>query len=665
MEETKITIQSNEISTEPKAWSAETLMLSKYQPPEAVEKENRSGWVDYGSQNNYPQYLIELYKSSPIHNALVTTIAFMIKGKGTDTILDNALEGICLDLKMQGSFVAEVIWNIDYTEIVRINHLPFENCRLAYDRETDEVNGIWYSRDWQNSRSKKGKPEFIPMYNPECAQTEPRQVIYGHGIDAGSVYYPKPDYYGALNYIELSHQMGLYHVNNILNGLFPSFIINFVNGIPDKEMREQLRREWEDKLSGASNSGKFIMTFNQSKEQAPEITPFPLTDADKQYQFLSEETAKQIMVAHRITSPLLFGIRDNTGFGSNKEEMQIALDIFNHQVIQPYQRIICNAFEEILGEINIQLNSPFESAIMPAVETPTAIDGPVAPDAPVAAPATDSKVSDVTYNGAQIASALEIVAAVGLGTLTQEQAIVFLVQFLGLDVEVAKSMFNVTGAGDAVSKLELARSEKKKIERRNITQEESISWIEHLKNSAEYLDEEEWECISEEDVIDTDHEAKLHLEKFSADPFLFMNPDEKSKWGDKGLYKLRYQYSQNGGGKDSRDFCQEMVAMSKGGALFRYEDITNMSKAGVNEKFAPSGQNSYDIFTWKGGVYCHHFWKRKVFFRKKEKGKFLPNEGMKNEQPTTSVPSTLPSRGEEAIKPNNTESRGSLKYQNI
>jgi hypothetical protein len=572
---TQGTIENNET----KGWSAETLMLSRYQPPAAVEKENRSGWVDYGTQNNYPQYLIELYKSSPIHNALVTTIAFMIKGKGTGTILDNALEGISLDLKMQGSFVAEVIWSLDYSQIVKINHLPFENCRLAYDRETDEVNGVWYSRDWENCRTKRGKPEFIAMYNPECAQTEPRQVIYGHGIDAGSVYYPKPDYYGALNYIELSHQMGLYHVNNILNGLFPSFIINFVNGIPDKEMREQLRREWEDKLSGASNSGKFIMTFNESKEQAPEITPFPLTDADKQYQFLSEETAKQIMVAHRITSPLLFGIRDNTGFGSNKEEMQIALDIFNHQVIQPYQRIICLAFEEILGEITIELNSPF------------------APSLPV--PTTP-----------------------------------------------------------------VLQSEKKKIESRNITQDESKSWIEHLKNTAEYLDEDEWECVAEEDVTDTDLEAKLHLTKLSVDPWTFMKPDEQSKWGDKGLYKLRYQYSQNGGGRDSRDFCQEMVAMSKGGALFRYEDITNMSKAGVNGTFAPSGQNTYDIFTWKGGVYCHHFWKRKVFFRKQVKGKFLPNDGMKNERPTNSVPATLPSRGEEAIKPNNTPSRGSLKYPN-
>lgn len=419
------------------------IALSRYIPTEAVEKENRQGWIDYGNNNLYPQYLIDLYYNSPIHNALTNSIAFMIEGQGTGTILDNALQGISFDLKLQGAFVAEVIWSMDFTRVVKINHLPFENCRLAYDKEEEEITGIWYSRDWKNSRSKKGKPEFIPAFNPSMAQEQPRQVIYAHGMMAGSSYYPKPDYFGALNYIELSHQMGLYHVNNILNGLFPSFIINFLNGIPQKEEREAIRREWEERLSGANNAGKFLMTFNEDPTRTPEIKDFPLSDADKQYQFLSEETAKQIMVGHRVVSPLIHGIRDTTGFGSNKDEMLVGLEIFNNQVIKPYQRIIEDVFTPILGDVKIQMNSVFDEGeiidITPTNPTTEVTDG------------VAEKVSDVTYNGAQIASAVEIVANVSNGILTQEQAIVFLVQFLGLDVDVAKSMFQPSG--DAVAKL--------------------------------------------------------------------------------------------------------------------------------------------------------------------------------------------------------------------
>jgi hypothetical protein len=505
----------------------------------------------------------------------------MIEGKGTGTILDNALQGIAFDLKLQGSFCAEVIWSLDFTRIVQINHLPFENCRLAYDKDEDDITGIFYSKDWANTRSKKGKPEFIPAFNPSIAQEQPRQVIYAHGMMAGSSYYAKPDYFGALNYVELSYQMGMYHVNNILNGLFPSFIINFLNGIPQKEEREAIRREWETRLSGASNAGKFLMTFNEDPARAPQIESFPLSDADKQYQFLSEETAKQIMVGHRVVSPLIHGIRDTTGFGSNKDEMVVGLEIFNNQVIKPYQRIIERVFTPILGEINIEMNSPFNDEVV--VVEPT--------------------------------------------------------------VQTAELKKKVVAAENKISK------------------EDSALWLAYLKEKAEYIDEQEWELISDEEVTAPDEEENYRTEFMSVRGY--SNPDERDAL-DTGLYKVRYYYSKNFTYKDgeivTRDFCQEMVALSKEGALFRYEDIQDMSDAGVNGEFAPQGQSSYNLFIFKGGVYCRHAWFRKVFVRKREKGRFLPNDGLNNDRVVTGgVANELFPKGQEAVRPNDMPNRASLK----
>jgi len=561
----------------------QAINLSAYQPVEAVEKENRSGWIDYGSNNLYPSYLLNLFHNSPIHNALVNSIAYMIEGKGTGTILDNALQGIAFDLKLQGAFVAEVIWSMDFTRVVQINHLPFENCRLAYDKEEDDITGIFYSKDWANTRSKRGKPEFIPAFNPSLAQEQPRQVIYAHGMSAGSVYYPKPDYFGALNYIELSYQMGLYHVNNILNGLFPSFIINFLNGIPQKEEREAIRREWETRLSGASNAGKFLMTFNEDPARAPQIEAFPLSDADKQYQFLSEETAKQIMVGHRVVSPLIHGIRDTTGFGSNKDEMLVGLEIFNNQVIKPYQRIIERVFTPILGDINIEMNSPFDPEVV---------------------------VVEPTMQGVELKK--KVVAA-----------------------------------------------------ENKISAENSALWLAYLKEKAEYINEEEWELISDEEVTNPEAEENYRTEFMSVRGY--SNPDKKDTL-DTGLYKVRYYYSKNFTYKDgeivTRDFCQEMVALSKMGALFRYEDIQDMSDAGVNGEFAPQGQSSYNLFIFKGGVYCRHAWFRKVFVRKREGGRFLPNDGLKNDKVVTgAIANELFPKGEEAVRPNDMPNRASLKYK--
>jgi len=462
--------------------------------------------------------------------------------------------------------------------------------------------------------------------------------------------------------------MGLYHVNNILNGLFPSFIINFLNGIPQKEEREAIRREWETRLSGASNAGKFLMTFNEDPARAPQIESFPLSDADKQYQFLSEETAKQIMVGHRVVSPLIHGIRDTTGFGSNKDEMIVGLEIFNTQVIRPYQRIIEEVFTPILGDVNIEMNSVFDDGV--AIDSNAPIDVIDIPSTDVTETPTGitEKVSDVTYNGAQIASALEIVAAVGLGTLTQEQAIVFLVQFLGLDVDVAKSMFQ-TG-GDAVAKLSAQKKKvvaKKKVAvaENKISKEEGEAWVAHLREKAEYIDEQEWQLLSDEEVTNPEGEENYRTEFMSVRGY--DNPDEASKELDTGLYKVRYYYSKNFTYKDgelvTRDFCQEMVALSKDGALFRYEDIIKMGKnPDVNGQFAPSGSNTYSIWIFKGGVYCRHAWFRKVFVRKREKGRFLPNDGLKNDRVVTGgVANELFPKGIEAVRPNDMPNRASLK----
>jgi hypothetical protein len=556
----------------------QAINLSAYEPVEAIEKENRAGWIDYGFNNLFPQHLITLYYNSPIHNALTNSIAYMIEGQGTGTILDNALQGISFDLKLQGSFCAEVIWSMDFTRVVQINHLPFENCRLAYDKEEDDITGIFYSKDWANTRSKKGKPEFIPAFNPSIAQEQPRQVIYAHGMMAGSSYYAKPDYFGALNYVELSYQMGMYHVNNILNGLFPSFIINFLNGIPQKEEREAIRREWETRLSGASNAGKFLMTFNEDPARAPQIESFPLSDADKQYQFLSEETAKQIMVGHRVVSPLIHGIRDTTGFGSNKDEMVVGLEIFNNQVIKPYQRIIERVFTPILGEINIEMNSPFNDEVV--VVQPT--------------------------------------------------------------VQTAELKKKVVAAEN------------------DFSDEQGRVWINALKEKGEVVDLNEWELLSEEEVTDPHNEANFRQEYMSVRDYA--NAEERSPFGDTGLYKLRYAYSQNLS-EDSREFCQEMVGLSQSGLSFRFEDIEKMSKdPDINPNFGPGGSNTYDIFIWKGGAFCHHFWKRQIYIRKRDsKGRVLPNNGLENDKRVGNNP-FVPQKGREGIAPIDTPSRGSLKY---
>ena len=582
---------------------ATQIEMAKYVKIAPIERENVSrGWVNFGESNMYPQYLIELYNESPVHGSIVNSISQMIAGQGVvggnsianqylqSIKFDSILPNIARDLKLFGGYYLEIIWSMDRTTIAQVNHLPYENCRLGCSDEQDDVTGVWYSRDWSDMRKKKNIPHYIPMFNVDYKEELPKQVMFVHTLKLGSEYYPKPDYVGSVNYIELTRQIGEYHVNNILNGFFPSLIASFNNGIPSLEEQHMIKNNLTGSIQSAEKAGKVLIFFNEEKDRGVDFTAFPLTDADKQYQFLSEECTKQIMIAHRVTSPLLFGVRDGGGLGSNTDELKTALFIFQKQVIEPYQRLIADSVMEICKASNI-------------ISSPQVVPNEILQPEPV-------------------------------------------------EVQQKKK---VKSEHESVSKI-CCSSEK------DFTDEEGKQFIEDLKSKAEYIDSEEWELISEEEVTDPENELNFTSEMFNKMPSMSdANGGDKSNWGDAGLYKLRYAYSQNLSA-NSREFCIDMVGLSIAGAVFRYEDINNMSDKGVNGDFAPTGKSTYDIFVYKGGAFCHHFWKRQIYLRKRDsKGRILPNEGLENDKRVGNNP-FVPKKGVEGTAPINTPSRGSLKY---
>lgn len=577
------------------------LMLSDYTPVSASEKTDRAGFVSFGVDNLFPQYLRSLAETSPIHGSLCISIGDMIAGKGIDagqyqSRVDalgtyDVYYGCSHDLKKYGGFFIEVIYSVDRLSIAKINHIPFEECRMAIEGEDEAIIGVYQSDDWSAPKKKKNKPTFIPKYNPLTATREPRQIYWSFYYTSGQTY-PRPDYWSAVNYIELSKKIGIYHVNNISSGLFPSFIVSFFGGSPDPDQQRAMMRDWENKLSGERNAGKFIMTFNERDTPKPDITAFPISDADKQYEFLSQASRTEVLTGHRVTTPLIFGIRAESGFGSNSDEMKIGLQIFNTQVIEPAQRRLAKAFTEVLSyemegiQINVIPNTPIE--LNPQVVTPE----PVVTAS--VTPVTMSKVRDI-----------------------------------------------------------------------DMSDEDEKYWIEAMTERGEYIDLNEWQLVSEEDACHT-HEEEVDainkiqsLELASYDSYA--NGDRKSQWGDTGLYKLRYAYTTNVS-KKSRDFCRAMVSMSKEGKVFRYEDIQQMSDNGVNGQFAPSGSSTYDIFTFKGGCFCRHAFKRLIFMRKRdEKGRILPNNGLENDKRVGNNP-YVPQKGIEGQTPWSMKNHASLKY---
>ena len=346
--------------------------LSTYTSPEVKEVRGKD-FIEYGEDNNYFQYLIDRYNGSPTNNAIINGVSEMIYGKGLDATNSNrkpneyaqmmslfkkdCVRKLCYDLKLMGQCAVQVIYSKDRTKIVQLEHMPIETLRAEKCNEKGEVNAYFYFSDW--SKYKRGNElKRIPAYGKS---KEPLEILYIKPYRAGFKYYSPVDYQGGTQYAELEEEISNFHLNNILNGLAPSMLINFNNGTPDPEQREMIERRIYEKFSGSSNAGKFILAFNDNPETAASIEPVQLSDAHQQYEFLSNESSKKIMVSHRIVSPMLFGIKDDTGLGNNADELKTASILFDNLVIKSFQGLLIEAFDKILAYNDISLHLYFKT----------------------------------------------------------------------------------------------------------------------------------------------------------------------------------------------------------------------------------------------------------------------------------------------------------------
>ena len=587
-----------------------SLKLSEYVAKSDAEKVDRKGWVNYGDANDFPQYLRDLSHESPVHGSLVVAIGDMIAGKGIqseqyqaelDALNVDTLTYACAkDLKLFGGFFIEVIWSNDRTVISKLNPIPFEECRIAISQDDESEIGIFHSYDWGNIRKKKNTPEFIPKYNYLTRTEEPRQ-IYWCFTYTGSDSYPRPDYWSAINYIELDKQISIFHINQISNGLFPSTIINFYNGQATPEQKQQMMMDWENKMSGARNAGKVVMFFNERDQPKTEITPFPVNDADKQYQLMDTTAQQKIITAHRVTTPLLFGIRETSGFGSNKDEMATGLEIFNKQVIEPYQAMINHSIEELLS--NQLPGVTFE--IVP--NTPLAVE-----EAEVIADTTGGTTSDVAataLNGAQITSLVDIVmqSAAGAVPVSSAKAIVQ-AAFPTLPAATVDAIFADVLPGSLQPQEVIMSDEKKK----------DVSTAGDALIALGEDAPEDWILI---DAYNADEEIEHEFAVRTG----AARPGAKSEQDaiiDGKYFITRYVYAGSFTHDNMRPFCKKMV---EAGKLYRKEDIVAMENVAVNPGWGPNGADTYDIWFYKGGGNCRHFWEKRVYVDAKG-AKINPND---------------------------------------
>jgi hypothetical protein len=346
------------------------LELSSYTTP-VIQESKRDAWVEFGEDNNYFQFIIDRYVNSTTNSSVINNVSRLIYGRGLSA-LDaskkpneyaqmmalfhaDCIRKIVLDRKMFGQFAMQIHYSQDHKRILKAYHIPVNLLRAEKCNKDGEIEGYYYSDNWLDV--KKYAPKRIPAFGYSNEQIE---ILYSKPYAVGMKYYALPDYQGGLPYAKLEEEIADYLINEVQKGFAGRVVINFNNGVPTEEQQQIITGKVKSQLTGPRGE-KVIIGFNNNQESKTTVDTMPVNDAPDLYNSLSEECVKKIMLAHNVTSPLLFGLGSANGFSSNADELKNASILFDNMVIKPIQDQIIDAFDKILAFNGVSLKLFFKT----------------------------------------------------------------------------------------------------------------------------------------------------------------------------------------------------------------------------------------------------------------------------------------------------------------
>jgi hypothetical protein len=348
----------------------QVITFSNDKVPVFSEVRNKE-YINYGEDNNYPNFLVTLFNRSAKHNAILTAKQLYIAGQGlafnaeglptdkiisTQAFIDNAnpyeslhsvSSKMALDIELFGGCYLHIIKSKDKKAIAEVYHLDY--CKLRTNKDNSK---IYYSEYWLNddgSDNMSIRPEQIteyPAYGSKDYDKGKEGVLYYKQYRPNIETYTLPEYIGAVPAIITDAEIANYHRASIQNGFMGGTMVTFMNGVPSDEEMSTIEKQMKKKFTGTDRANSLVIDFVDDPARAPQIQQLTGNDFDKRYDALNKTIQEEIFVGHKVTSPMLFGVRTESQLGG-RNEMATAFQLFQNTYITPKQ----NQIEVILNEL--------------------------------------------------------------------------------------------------------------------------------------------------------------------------------------------------------------------------------------------------------------------------------------------------------------------------
>jgi len=325
------------------------------------DTKTRYSWIPFGvyGHDDFFNAVTMTFNVSTTNSACIEGIADLIYGKGLysktpafNDVLQKLIpqeetKRVAFDLKLYGNACYQVYWNDEHTKIIKMYHIPVQTIRAEKIGNSPRIENFYYCIDWNDQKKIKEKKK-IPAFG---TSNEKMELLYIKNYSPGLYYYSLPDWVAAMQFAVSEGEISNLHLNNITNGFLPAVMLNFNNGVPAPEERQTIEDLVQAKFTGTDNAGRFMLSFNDDPATKPTLDVIDISNLHEKYDYVAEYTQDRILVAHRVTSPLLFGVRTkNNGFSSQSEEMKTAFSILQTMTISPFQNLILNSLDMALTE---------------------------------------------------------------------------------------------------------------------------------------------------------------------------------------------------------------------------------------------------------------------------------------------------------------------------
>ena len=364
--------------------SLEIIQLANYVRP-VVKESMTNDFVMNGPKNSFYTYIIDRYNGSPTNRAIIDSYAKFIYGKGLTSLQQSQkplqfamvmqklskkdLKNICQDYALFSEASMEVIYKNGTLD--RIKHVPKNQILPNKMNEEGDIDTYWYSLDFNEPR--KYKPVPIPAFNYEKKKNG-SYIYLINSYQVGKMYFTDPVYMAGLPYAELEEEIANYCINHIKNGLSFGHIFNMNQGEPSPEVKRTMKDIIKREGQGSINAGVALINWNNGKDTGIDVTALEVSDAHQQYEFLTKEATQKLLISHKVTSPILFGIKDNTGMGNNANEMESAFNELSINVITPMKETILDCLMELFSDSGITIDLdfiPLRQIVQPTIEEKT------------------------------------------------------------------------------------------------------------------------------------------------------------------------------------------------------------------------------------------------------------------------------------------------------